>query len=257
MRGFCPLASGSRGNCIYMGTQHARLLIDAGISTKNIKERLAQIGVDIESLDAILISHEHTDHIQGLKVLSARYSIPILANADTAKAIATACDECPEFKIFTTGESFEFKDCEIHPFKVQHDAVDPVGFTITADHRKVGICTDLGFASRLVESRLRECDLLYVEANHEVDLVHTSKRPEVYKQRVLGRSGHLSNDACGELLCHVACSRLQHVYLAHLSTECNRADLALAKVHAHLEQHGLQLPLSVAMQDTVSRATLF
>ena len=257
MIGFCPLASGSKGNCIFIGTEKTRLLIDCGISAKNIKERLSHIGIDIETIDAICVSHEHTDHIQGIKALALKYSIPILANAETAKAIAKTLDECPKFKIFTTGDSFEYKDVVIHPFGIQHDAVDPVAFTVKTAQHKIGICTDLGFATKPVQSQLKGCDILYIESNHQEDLVHLSKRPPVYKNRVLGRWGHLSNTACGELLCEIACDRLQHVYLAHLSKECNRPELALEEVGAILDRQGISLPLSVAHQDMVSRVTLF
>lgn len=257
MIGLCPLASGSKGNCLYLGTEKTRLLIDAGISMKNIKERLSHIGVDIESIDAIIVSHEHGDHIQGLKAIASKYAIPIMANAETAKAIAATFDECPKFKIFTTGDSFVYHDLEIHPFRIQHDAVDPVAFTIQTEQHKIGICTDLGCVSKPVQNQLRRCDILYLEANHEEELVHSSKRPLIYKQRVLGRSGHLSNRACAELLCDVACERLRHVYLAHLSRECNTEEVALDRVGSILAKHGIDIPLTIANQDKVSHVTLF
>ncbi len=257
MIGICPLASGSKGNCIFIGTEKTRILIDAGISTKNIKERLAHLGIDIETINAVIVSHEHTDHIQGIKVLASKYGIPIMANAETAKAIARTCDDCPKFKIFTTGDTFEYNELEIHPFRIQHDAVEPVAFTIKTGNHKIGVCTDLGFAGKLVQSQLKGCDILYVESNHDEELVRQSKRPPVYKQRVLGKSGHLSNDACAELLCDIACDRLQHVYLAHLSKECNSPEIAFEKVDSVLKRHGITLPLSIAEQDTVSRVTLF
>ena len=131
MKGFCPLASGSKGNAIFLGTEHTKILIDAGISAKIVAERLDLIGVAITDIDAILITHEHTDHIKGLSSLALRYNIPVFANSDTAKSIVEILGEAPKFKIFSTGETFEFGDIEVHPFSIQHDTLDPVAFTIT------------------------------------------------------------------------------------------------------------------------------
>jgi phosphoribosyl 1,2-cyclic phosphodiesterase len=257
MKGFCPLASGSKGNCIYLGTKTTKILIDAGISAKAAKAKLEEINVDLADIDAILISHEHTDHIQGLKVLAYKMGIPILANNETAKGIVETFHDCPKFKIFSTGETFEFGDLEIHPFSVQHDTADPVAFTIRADNRKLGFCTDLGFVTTLVQNQLQACDYLYIEANHQPDMVHASSRPMIYKQRVLGRSGHLSNEACGQLLSHVYHAQLKHVHLAHLSSECNSPEKALSVIRGILEAKGMQLDMCIAPQDKVAKAIVF
>lgn len=257
MIGFCPLASGSKGNSIYLGTKNTKILIDAGLSAKSIKEKLAEIHVDISEIDAILISHEHGDHIQGLRVLAFKLGIPVLANQDTAKGIVETFHDCPKFKIFSTGETFEFGDLEIHPFTVQHDTLDPVAFTIRVDGLKLGFCTDLGHVTTLVQNQLKNCDFLYVEANHQIEMVYASSRPMVYKQRVLGRSGHLSNEACGKLLSHVAHPGLKHVHLAHLSAECNTPETALKVVRGILAEHGINLEMCVAPQDKLSKAIHF
>lgn len=257
MEGFCPLASGSKGNCIYVGTKNTKVLVDAGISTKAITERLNEINVDIGEIQAILVSHEHSDHIAGLKVLAMRHNIPILANQLTAKAICDYLHATPKFKIFLTGEPFEFGDIEVHPFSVQHDAADPVAFTMKFDNLKVGICTDLGFVTSLVAKQLEACNLLYVEANHKPEMVHASNRPMIYKQRVLGRSGHLSNEACGELVSHVAHDELKQIYLAHLSGECNSPEVALQTVKGMLNLRGIDIPIAIAHQERRSTATLF
>jgi len=133
MIGFCPLASGSKGNCIYFGTKKTKILIDCGISGKAAKKKLAEIGVDFGELDAILVTHEHGDHITGLKVLALRHGIPVLANSGTAKGIVNSFNKVPTFQIFATGETFEFRDLTIHPFSIPHDTLDPVAFTITVD----------------------------------------------------------------------------------------------------------------------------
>lgn len=257
MIGFCPLASGSKGNCIYLGTPRTKILIDAGLSAKSIKAKLQEIQVDIEDIDAILITHEHTDHIQGLKVLAYKMGIPVLANTETAKGIVEAFHECPKFKIFSTGETFEFGDLSIHPFSIQHDTLDPVAFTITLDSLKLGFCTDFGFATSLVVNRLSNCDYLYVEANHQPSMVHASSRPMIYKKRVLSPMGHLSNEACGNLLARVANPKLKHVHLAHLSSECNTPETALSVVNGILEQHGINLDMCVAPQEMISKAIHF
>jgi phosphoribosyl 1,2-cyclic phosphodiesterase len=257
MLGFCPLASGSKGNCIFLGSKKTKILIDAGISAKLIKEKLTQINVDLSEIDAILVTHEHGDHIQGLKVLAYKLGIPVLANSETAKGIVEYFHDCPKFKIFSTGETFEFGDLEIHPFSVQHDTLDPVAFTIRIDGLKIGVCADLGFATTLVRNQLKNCDYLYLEANHQVSMVHSSARPMVYKQRVLSRIGHLSNDACGELLTEIAHPGLKHVHLAHLSSECNTHETALNVVGKILQENGISVDMCVAPQHMISKAILF
>lgn len=257
MVGFCPLASGSKGNSIFVGNKNTKILIDAGISTKAIKLRLEEINVDISDIDAILVTHEHTDHIQGLKVLAYKLGIPILANNETAKGIASYFGSCPKFKIFSTGETFEFGDMEIHPFTIQHDTLDPVAFTIKVDNLKLGFCADLGFATTLVRKQLCDCDYLYIEANHEPSMVHASPRPMVYKQRVLSRTGHLSNQACGELLLEVAHCGLKQVHLAHLSSECNSPEKALSVITGILQSKGMHLDMCVAPQHKVGQAVYF
>jgi phosphoribosyl 1,2-cyclic phosphodiesterase len=257
MKGFCPLASGSKGNCIYIGTNHTKILIDAGISARAIQLRLNEINVDLADIDAILMTHEHIDHIQGLKTLAYKNRIPILANHETAKGIVAAFHDCPKFKIFSTGDTFEFGDLEIHPFSIQHDTLDPVAFTLRLNDLKLGFCTDLGFVTSLVQTQLVGCDYLYVESNHQPSMVYASPRPMIYKQRVLSRSGHLSNEACGNLLAHVYSPRLKHVHLAHLSSECNSPETALHVIQGILQQQGIRLDMCIAPQDKIGRAILF
>lgn len=251
MYGYCPLASGSKGNSIVVSNGKHKVLIDAGLSGRATMQRLAELDIDLSEIDAILVTHEHTDHIRGLKVLALKHGIPILANSETAKAICTFLGAVPKFQIFSTGEPFSFKGFEFTPFTIQHDAADPVAFTARFDELKIGFCADLGFATTLVRAHLQECDYLYLEANHEPSMVYASPRPMIYKQRVLGRAGHLSNEACGELLAHVASDRLRHVHLAHLSSECNHPEKALEVVGAAVAH--LSIELDVAPQETIGR----
>lgn len=252
--GFCPLASGSKGNCLYFGTKKTKILIDAGISARATKEKLAEINVDLRDIQAILISHEHSDHIAGLKVLAFKLGIPVFANSETAKGIYHVFHDCPQFKIFTTGETFVFGDIHIHPFSVPHDTPDPVAFTLKSDGLKIGVCTDLGFATTLVRNQLKECDYLYVEANHEPSMVHACSRPLIYKQRVLGRSGHLSNESCAELVEEVMHPKLRHIYLAHLSQECNSPQTALTAVKRKV---GETVEISIAPQTSIGKVIRF
>lgn len=250
MYGFCPLASGSKGNCLYLGTEKTKLLIDVGISLRRLQSRLEEIQVDLKEIDAILISHEHGDHVRGVERVANSVRVPVFANGETAKAILAMTKKRPRFKIFSTGEPFEFGDIAIHPFSIQHDTLDPVAFTFKFNTLKIGVCTDLGFVTTLVRLQLQKCDYLYLEANHEPSLIYGCARPSLYKQRVLGRQGHLSNKSCAELIDAVYHPGLKHVYLAHLSEECNRPELALASVKRQLG--GKELSLSTAHQDRIS-----
>jgi phosphoribosyl 1,2-cyclic phosphodiesterase len=257
MLGFCPLASGSKGNALYLGTPKTKLLIDAGLSYRQIVLRLSELSVSVDEIDAVLVTHEHTDHVRGLQLLSERHDIPVFTNSETAKGIVETINFVPKFKIFSTGESFEFGDVTIHPFSIQHDTFDPVAFVVHWQEIKLGICTDLGFVSTLVKMALRNCHYLYIEANHQPSMVHASRRPLRYKQRVLGRQGHLSNQACATLLEEIAHPDLKHVYLAHLSSECNSADLALEIAQEALTKGDCQATLSIAHQDQVSTPILW
>ena len=254
---FCPLASGSKGNALFLGTPEGNILVDAGISAKLLSERLGAIGASIESIRAIIVSHEHHDHIAGIKTIASRHSIPIIANYATAEAIVESIGAGPAFTIFTTGEPFEFLGMEIHPFSVQHDGVDPTAFTIRVGGAKIGICTDIGFVTQTVRHELRDCRVLYIEANHETSLVHASSRPDIYKRRVLSRTGHLSNEEAARLICDVANDDLRKVYLAHLSSECNTHETAKRVVADVLQQHGVRVDLDIAYQDETSRPLIF
>lgn len=253
MLGFCPLASGSKGNSLYLGTPHVKILIDAGLGVRSVEERLKTLGVGFDDIDAILITHEHADHIKGLGSLLRKKRIPVFANSETAKATLSLLDEEIPFQIFSTGEPFEFRDLEIHPFSIQHDTLDPVAFTIRTQDLKLGFCTDLGCVTTLVIRHLQECDYLVIEANHQPSMVHACNRPLIYKQRVLGKQGHLSNQECAELLGEVASGKLKHIHLAHLSSECNHPDLALQIIREKAQEIGLSSQISIAWQEKPSQ----
>lgn len=257
MFGFCPLASGSKGNCIYVGSMTTRILIDAGISASNVMERLNEIQVDPHTIQAILITHEHSDHIKGLVVLAEKLKIPVLANSETAKGIVANLGARPRFKIFTTGETFQFGDLVIHPFSIPHDTLDPVAFTIQIGPLKVGICADIGHITSLVRKNLENCDYLYIEANHQPSMVHASSRPNNLKQRILCKQGHLSNEECAALITSIFHPGLKHVHLAHLSSECNAEEVALKIVQEALDANRQSVEISIAYQDKISKAIYF
>ena len=252
MARFSPLASGSKGNLLFFESDQAKILIDCGLSGKKTLELLNEIGVDINEIDAILITHEHIDHIRGIERISKEWNIPLFANSETAKAICENLKTRPNFQIFSTGESFHFKDLEIHPFSIHHDTLDPVAFTIQMKDKKIGICADLGFATTLVRAQLQNCDLLYIESNHDPDMVHACPRPMNYKQRVLGRQGHLSNQSCQELLEEIRHPGLKRVYLAHLSEECNHPEKALQSARVSYDGD-----LLIAHQRQISEQFIF
>ena len=256
MIGFCPLASGSKGNAIFVGTKTTRILIDAGIPRSLLQERLREIGVELDTIQAIVITHEHADHIKGLTTL-AGLQVPVLANAETAKGIYAALGLRSRFKIFTTGESFVFGDLEVHPFSVPHDTLDPVAFTVATGSLKLGFCADLGHVTSLVQKQMEKCDYLYLEANHQPSMVEASRRPPVLKKRILGKQGHLSNEQCASLLLAVLHAKLKHVHLAHLSAECNAEEVALNVVRGALASQGKEVDLSIAYQDRLSKCILF
>jgi phosphoribosyl 1,2-cyclic phosphodiesterase len=233
------LGSGSGGNCAYLETSQTRILIDAGFSCRQIRERLARIGRTPESLQAILITHEHTDHTQGLTRLSAKLQIPVYCNRLTQDAVQRQLEAAFPCHIFETGSSFEIGDVLVDTFPVPHDAQDPVGYVLRTPTAKLGFLTDLGHATRLVLERVRGANVLVLEANHDVKLLQNDPhRPWSVKQRILSRHGHLSNDAAAQVAQDVVSAELQHLYLGHLSRECNRPDLALGAVQGRLQDLG-------------------
>ncbi len=233
------LASGSSGNCAYLETDDTRLLIDAGLSARQIRQRLLGIGRTPENLNGVLITHEHTDHTQGLAVLAAKLQIPVYCNRLTKEAIEVQFQTRFDFRLFDTGTSFELGDVAVDTFSVPHDACDPVGFLLRTSAGNIGFLTDLGHATRLVIERVRPSHVLVLEANHDVKLLQEdTRRPWATKQRILSRHGHLSNDAAAQVAEQIVSADLAHLYLGHLSSDCNRPELAHRAVCASLHKLG-------------------
>jgi phosphoribosyl 1,2-cyclic phosphodiesterase len=221
------LASGSRGNSIYVATPKVRLLIDVGLSAREIERRLERIGVRAGDLDALVITHEHRDHVSGVGPLSRRYRLPVYLNRATCANLPEQVGRLADYVEFSTGRSFSVADLTIHPFSLSHDAADPVGLTLVNGESKVGVCTDLGKATRLVHHHLQECRLLLLEANHDVEMLTRGPYSWALKQRIRSTSGHLSNEEAGEIFTRVVGETLEQVILAHLSEVNNRPERAL------------------------------
>ncbi len=247
----CVLASGSRGNATYISDGRTAILIDAGLSGVEIQRRMACKGLDSNNLDAILVSHEHADHIHGVGVLSRRFGLTVYINDGTRQASGKALGKLPEVVPFSCGHAFAIGSLDIHPFSISHDAEDPAGFTISGNGAKVGVATDLGIASGVVKTHLKACDILILEANHDPQMLIDGPYPWPLKQRIRGRSGHLSNDAAALLLESLQHDRLAHVILAHLSEENNTPEKARRVMMTAL--NGASVKLHVASQAEGSR----
>jgi len=233
------LGSGSSGNCAYVETDEARILVDAGFSPRQIRLRLASIGRAPEKLTAILITHEHSDHVCGLVGIADKLRIPIYCNRDTKDELERVLALKAEFNLFTTGASFEIGDVVVETFNIPHDAQDPVGFLLRTSTGNIGFATDLGHFTRLVGERVRHANALLLESNHDVKMVQDCpRRPWSLKQRILGRHGHLSNDACANAVEDIMTAKLRHLYLGHLSRECNKPELANRVVGERLQKIG-------------------
>lgn len=256
---FCSLSSGSSGNCQYIETDKVRVLIDAGLSGRKIENLLKSIGVDPNTIDFMLVTHEHGDHIKGIGILSRRYNIPIYANDATWKSMLGQIGEVKGENIlsFKTDSEFELGDLGILPFKVSHDASEPVGYNFYYKNVKVSLVTDTGYVSDDIKKRIKDSDLLMIESNHDVEMLKMGKYPWFLKKRILGANGHLSNEAAGHLLTEVLNCKNEKILLAHLSKENNFPELAYQTVANILTDNGINInkdiTLDLTYRDRVSK----
>jgi phosphoribosyl 1,2-cyclic phosphodiesterase len=269
---FTILGSGSSGNCAYVETAEARILVDAGFSPLQIRKRLAGIGKTPENLTAILLTHEHSDHISGLLGLADKFHIPVFCNRGTQdgtiwafktkweskkSAALTGLDGTAHLKakidwrLFDTGGGFEIGDVAIETFSIPHDAQDPVGYVLHTAAGKIGFATDLGHVTKLVLERIRVANVLVLESNHDVKMLQDCpRRSWALKQRILGRHGHLSNVTAAETAAQIMSAGLRQLYLAHLSRECNTPELAQHIMAEQLHHIGAKhVQLQIAAQD--------
>lgn len=234
----CSIASGSSGNCIYVGNDDTHLLVDAGISGKRIEEGLNDIGLKTEEMDGILITHEHADHISSLGVLMRRYGLPVYATKGTIQGIldSPSLGKIPEglFREIRAGECFNVNGLTVKPIDVSHDAMEPVAYRVEGGGRSVGVVTDLGIYDEHIVEHFTNMDALLLEANHDVNMLQVGRYPYYLKRRILGERGHLSNELSGKLLCRLLHDDLKCVFLGHLSAENNLAELAYETVRLEI-----------------------
>jgi len=221
------LASGSRGNAVLVRSGKSAIMFDLGISPRKLKFRLQELREDISDLKAIFVSHEHTDHVYGLEHFCRKLLVPVLATQGTLDAFQMPA--VPARRAFRAGEDIRIDSLTVQAFRVSHDAAEPVGFVIADGHSRVGLATDLGCSNALVQERLRGADLVILESNHDVEMLKRGPYTWPLKQRILGRSGHLSNADCARLLHKIEKSGLKKVVLAHLSENNNDPELAYAE----------------------------
>ncbi|MBL7203399.1 MAG: MBL fold metallo-hydrolase [Desulfobacteraceae bacterium] len=237
---FSILASGSGGNACYVETNGARVLIDAGLSCREIERRLMMVGIPAERLDAVVLTHEHLDHIRGAGPLARRYNLPLYINSRTLENGRKTLGDLPELRLIQTGGSIAINDLFIETFTKCHDAADPVGIILSSDGVRIGLATDLGRSTRLAEERLKACQALIVEFNYDPDMLNDGPYPLFLKRRIKGPDGHLSNQQGGELLSAVSHVDLKLVILAHLSETNNHPDKAHQTAAEILGKCGLE-----------------
>ena len=232
MLSFTVLGSGSAGNCAVVVSENCRLLVDAGLSARQIARRLEIAGVAPEQLDGILLTHEHSDHISGLAVFCRKFDIPVYANRQTAEVLkGSDPGGSRNWQIFSTGQEFSVKDITVESFAVPHDAIEPVGFALHHGGSSLGVVTDLGVATKLVLERIRRVSALLIETNYDEKLLQAdTRRPWSIKQRIQSRHGHLSNAAAAVVVAELAGHNLRRAVLGHLSRDCNEPSLAIGTV---------------------------
>jgi phosphoribosyl 1,2-cyclic phosphodiesterase len=244
------LGSGSSGNSVLLSRGDNGILIDAGFSRKEILSRLNESGISPDIIKAILITHEHTDHVKGARVLADYLDIPTYTTCDTAQYLMDKNRIGKKKIIFDAGSPFNIVDFDIQPFRVSHDAIDPVGFIISTNGVRVGFAMDLGHLDRLTKCRLKGCDAIVMESNHDIKLLKTSNRPLRLIRRIAGNFGHLSNDTAISSLHELLTKNSRFLFLGHLSSECNRIDIVENMAVSKLgEINRTDVILSIMQQD--------
>jgi len=240
---FCPLVSGSSGNSTYIGTKHTHILIDAGVSCKQIVEHISELKLAPEQIDAIFITHEHIDHIKGAGVLSRKFDIPVYATLGTWEGIGKTVGDLAQknIKYVYEDEICIINDLCVKPFAIPHDAREPVAYSVFAENSKMTVATDIGHITDVVKENIYDSDVLLLEANHDLDMLKNGSYPWPLKKRILGDKGHLSNIAAGDTLSEILSSKLKYVFLGHLSKENNEPHLAYETVKKILEDNKIKV----------------
>lgn len=261
---FASIASGSSGNSIYFGSDNTHILIDTGISNKRIEEGLKNLGLKVSDLSGVLITHEHSDHIQGLRTLTKKYQIPIYATKGTLdyikakKIIEGNEDLC---NVISADTKITIDDIDASVFKISHDASEPVGFRLSTAGKSVAVATDMGVYDEYIVDKLQDLDAILLEANHDIRMLEAGPYPYHLKRRILGSKGHLCNEIAGKLLARILNDNIKHVLLGHLSKENNYPSLAYETVkveidEADVEYRGSDFKIEVAKRDAMSQVVL-
>ena len=259
---FCSLFSGSSGNCIFIGTDKAKILIDAGVSGSRITAALKEIGEDPEDLSAIFVTHEHSDHIAGVGIVSRKYNLPIYATPKTWKAMGNAPGKLPPENIIKmeAGSIVTVGDLQAQSYSISHDAADPVAYTFTCGGRKVSVATDMGIITETVRENVTGSDLVLLESNHDIDMLKNGPYPYPLKKRILGDKGHLSNVSAADFLTELALAGTTEFFLGHLSEENNTPERAYSTSNSMLLERDLKdgrdLELKVASRYTYSETVI-
>ncbi len=258
MLNFCSLYSGSSGNSLFVETENAKILIDAGVSSKKIENALNDINIDPYTLDGILVTHEHSDHVQGLGTFSKKFDLPVFVNQETLDAMPKQRDKIKEenIKKFKITDYFEIGDLKITPFSIPHDAANPCGFNISNGEKKLSIATDIGHMTKDILKDLEESSFVMLEANYDPEVLKCSSYPFLLKSRIAGPKGHLSNQLAGKTISYLLKSGLKNAMLGHLSKESNFPELAYQTVVDELILNNYNensLSLSVASRDLHSK----
>ncbi|OPJ55421.1 MBL fold metallo-hydrolase [Alkalithermobacter paradoxus] len=247
---YISVASGSSGNCHYVGYKNTGVLVDAGLSGKKIKENLEKFDVNLENVSGILITHEHSDHIKGAGILSRKYDIPIYANEKTFQAMKDKIGDVKEknIVIFKNNTKFSLNDIQITPFSIHHDAVDPVAFSFDDEKTKISIATDLGYICDNIRKNIYNSKLVVLESNHDVEMLKMGPYPYYLKRRVLSKNGHLSNEDAGKFALELVEKGTQKIFLAHLSRENNFPELAFETVKGILKSKNIDIRKHVELK---------
>lgn len=249
--GITILGGGSRGNSLLIHNDNDGILVDAGFSRKEMLRRMVRAGVDPAIIRLILVTHEHGDHTSGCRVLGKHLGVPVCASFKTFEYMRyERSEDWGDTRIFSTGSSFEFNKFQIHPFSVQHDAIDPVGFVISSGEYRVGIATDLGCVNELTKRRLHDCDVLILESNYDLDMLRSADRSLSLKRRIMGRHGHLDNAEAASSLPELLTARTRALFMTHISSDCNTPSIVKKTIEEKLKEMGrTDIILSIVSQD--------
>lgn len=256
---FCSLSSGSSGNCQYIETENTKILIDAGFSGKRVEALLSSIDVCPSTLDGIFVTHEHTDHIKGVGVLSRRYDLPLYANESTWLGMESKIGKIKEknIKVFKTEDFLNMKDLTINPIEIFHDALEPVGYILHYKNTKISIITDTGFVDDNIREKIKNSNLYLMESNHDIDMVKEGSYPWPLKQRILSTRGHLSNDDAARILSETIEGKKEIILLGHLSKDNNTPYMAYNTVESKLYSEGINvnkdITLDMTYRDKISK----